>query len=242
MEALRQGVELGADAIEFDVRLTRDGQVVVLHDPDVARTTNGTGAVAELALRDLSRLDAGFRFTTDGGRTFPWRGRGITIPTLEEVLRAFPETPMIIEVKTPAASTECKRLLDRHALEARVVVGSFSAEAIAPFRGTRVAHGASRRDVIRLLARAAFRGSPSTLPYQALFIPPRFHGLPLPVLRFAKMARHAGVPTHVWTVDDPDVARRYWDGGVNAIISNDPSAILAAAGRAPRPPIPASAS
>jgi glycerophosphoryl diester phosphodiesterase len=242
MEAFRQGIQLGADAIEFDIHLTRDGQIVVIHDPDVARTTNGTGLVADTPLRDLSRLDAGYRFTPDRGRTFPWRDRGILIPTLEEVLRAFSETPMIIEIKTPAASIECKRLLERHAMEPRVVVGSFSDEALAPFRGSRVAHGASRRDVARLFVRAALPGAPVRLPYQSLFIPPNFRGLRLPVLRFASMARHAGVTTHVWTVDEPRRARRYWDGGVNAIITNDPSVILAAAGRMPCPPIPATAS
>ena len=91
---------------------------------------------------------------------------------------------------------------------------------------------------MRLLARALLPGAPRRLPYHALSIPPASNGIPLPVLRLARMARAAGVPTHVWTVDDPLCARRYWDGGVCGIITNDPSRILAAAGRARVAPEP----
>lgn len=231
LESLRQGAELGADAIEFDVRLSRDGHAVVIHDPTLERTTSGEGSVAGASLAELRSLDAGFHFTTDGGRTFPWRGRGLTVPALDDVLAAFPATPMIIEIKTAAAAVEARRLLLRHGAALRCIIGSFSDAALAPFRESSFACGAARHDVVRLYLRALAPGGPDRLPYQVLCIPPSFRGLPLPVQRFARMAHRCGVPTHVWTVNDPARARRYWSGAVNAIISNDPAAILATAGR-----------
>jgi glycerophosphoryl diester phosphodiesterase len=232
LESLRRGASLGADALECDVHLTRDGHVVVMHDPTVDRTTNGVGAVAELTLAEVQRLDAGFRFTPDGGRSFPWRGRDVRIPTLDELLAALPAIPLIIEVKAAAAAAATKQLLERSGATARCLVGSFLSGALAPFRGSGIARTASRDDVIRLYLRALLPGGPRHLPFQALCIPPFFNGVPLPVLRFARMVRASGCPTHVWTVDDPACARRYWDGGVNAIITNDPALMLAAAGRA----------
>jgi glycerophosphoryl diester phosphodiesterase len=232
LESFQQGMALGADALEFDVRVTRDGTAVVIHDPTLDRTTNGTGAVSALTLEELQRLDAGYRFTRDGGRTFPFRGCGITIPTLELVLSTFPLVHMIVEIKTRDASAEVLRLLTGTGAAGRCLIGSFDEEAIAPFRGTPVAHSASQREMVRLFARALMPGGPSRLPFQALAIPPSYRGLPLPVMRFARMARRAGATTHVWTVDDPTRARRYWAGAVNGIITNDPGTILASARRA----------
>jgi glycerophosphoryl diester phosphodiesterase len=242
LEGLLQGAALGVDALEFDVRLTRDGHAVVIHDATVDRTTNGEGPVAGLTLEQVQNLDAGFRFTPDGGRSFPWRGRGVTIPALDNVLDAFPSMPIIVEIKASAASLETRRLLERHGATRRCVVGSFSDETVAPFRGSGIAFFAVRGEVVRLYARALVPGGPTHLPYDALCIPPAFRGLPLPILRMARMAHRCGVPTHLWTVDDPARARRYWDGGVNAIISNDPAVILAAAGRSSGPQIPVSVS
>ena len=227
---------MGADALEFDVRLSQDGEVVVMHDPDLGRTTSGTGAVALMTLPELRALDAGYRFTRDGGRTFPWRGRGLTIPMLDEVFESFPGIPLLIEVKTAAASEGTELTIRRHNAVRRVVVGSFEHAALARFRGGDIAHGASRRDVVALYARAALPGGPRRVPYQALCIPPQSGALPLPVLRFARMLRPLGVPVHVWTVDDPAQAMRYWHGGVSGIISNDPAVVLTAAGRAAPPP------
>jgi glycerophosphoryl diester phosphodiesterase len=242
IEALRQGLAAGADALEFDVRLSRDGHAVLMHDPTLDRTTDGCGAVAGLTLAQLHRLDAGFRFTPDNGATFPWRGRGIAIPTLDEVLGAFPSTPIIVEIKTDEASPETLRLLLHHGAARRCLAAAFSDPAMIPFRGSPVAHGATRRDVVRLYARALAPGGPSRLPYQALVIPPAFRVFPLPVLRFARMTRRCGVPTHLWTVDDPARAHDYWQGGVSAIISNDPAAVAAARGAVCSSQIPASVS
>lgn len=232
LEAFERAVALGADALEFDVRLSSDGRAVVIHDPTLERTTNGTGAVGAQALAGLQRLDAGFRFTRDGGRSFPFRGRGITVPAFEVVLSAFPDLPMIVEIKTRDASAEVRRVIERAGAAPRVLVGAFDDAALTPFRGTAIAHSASRRELVRLFGRALRPGGPRHLPYHALAIPPHSHGLPVPVQRFARMARSAGAPTHVWTVDDPAQARRYWAGAVNGIITNDPAAILASAGRA----------
>ncbi len=140
---------------------------------------------------------------------------------------------MIVEIKTAEASAEVKRLIENAGAAARVLVGAFDDAAIAPFRGSAIAHSASRRELVRLFARSLLPpGSPSRLPYQALAIPPRSKGIPIPVMRWARMARFAGATTHVWTVDDGAQARRYLADAVNGIITNDPAAILASAGRA----------
>src|SRR5690348_13143818 len=99
-----RGLELGADAIEFDLRVSRDGEVVIIHDPTVDRTTDGTGAVNSLTLAELKDLDAGARFTLDGGQTFPFRGKGLTIPTFDEMLARYTSVPLLIEVKIPEAA------------------------------------------------------------------------------------------------------------------------------------------
>ena len=239
MESFRQGLALGADGIEFDVRLSADGVPVVIHDPTLDRTTSGTGPVAERTLAELRALDAGYQFTRDGGRTRPWRGKGIGISTLSEVLEAFPATPCIIELKTPTATEALARALEEHGAKHRVVIGSFHDTALAPLRGRGFHLTASRREVLRLYGRAlTFRGAGAP-DYQACSIPPQFRGLPVSVMQFARMLRRRAIPTHVWTVNDPRVARRLWDGGVNAVLSDDPGTMVALLGRPARaiPPV-----
>lgn len=239
MESFRQGLALGADGLEFDVRLSADGVPVVIHDPTLERTTSGTGPVANRTFDELRALDAGYQFTRDGGRTYPYRGQGIRIPGLAEVLGMYQDTPCIIELKTPAATAALARALEEHGAKDRVVIGSFHDEALAPLRGRGVLLTASMREVLRLYARALTLRGAGTPGYRACSIPPRFRGLPVPVLHFARMLRRCGIPTHVWTVNDPSEARRLWDGGVNAILSDDPGTMLALLGRPPRaiPPV-----
>lgn len=103
MESFRLGAEAGADAIELDVHLTKDGHLTVIHDETVDRTTDGSGAVADFTLKDLRKLDAGARFAAADGST-PFAGKGLTIPTLEEVLDWLPDTVgLVVEIKARAA-------------------------------------------------------------------------------------------------------------------------------------------
>jgi glycerophosphoryl diester phosphodiesterase len=104
MASFARGVEMGADAIELDVHLTADGQLAVIHDETVDRTTDGTGAVADLTMDQLRALDAGFRFA-DADGAFPHRGAGMAIPTLPEVLAWLPAgVGLVVEIKARAAA------------------------------------------------------------------------------------------------------------------------------------------
>ena len=220
---------LGADAVELDVRLSRDGEVVVMHDPTVTRTTDGAGRVDELDASALARLDAGARFTIDGGRTFPFRGRGIGVPRLADLIPALGAMPLIIEVKVAAALAPTVALLERLGALERAIVAASSHDAVAPARGGRLRTGASTRDATMLLL-APVR--PRRLPYEVLCVPERHHGIPLPMRRLVARARGAGAMTHVWTVNDPARAERLWALGVAGIITDLPDVMVAARSRA----------
>src|SRR5918911_3904757 len=99
IEAFRLAVEAGAGGLELDVHMTRDGHIVVIHDATVDRTTNGFGAVSEMTFHELRRFDAGHDFSPDGGPTRPYRGRGVQVPTLGEVLEEFPGVAVNIDLK-----------------------------------------------------------------------------------------------------------------------------------------------
>ena len=227
--SLLEAVALGVDAVEFDLRLTRDGSLVVMHDATLERTTDGTGPVAARTLAELRVLDAGARFTRDGGRTHPWRGRGVRVPTFDEVVEALPsDLPMIIEVKTPAATTFVRQAIERHNLASRIIVAGFDAEAIRPLRGAGFALGATTGEVASLLLPSRRGRKLGVQAYQALCIPPSWNGVPVPILRMARALRGTGTVIHVWTINDPADALHLWRGGVQGIISDDPALMLAA--------------
>ena len=221
-----RALDAGADALELDVHLSADGIAVVHHDATLERTTDGRGPIGAHTLSQLRALDAGARFTSDGGVTFPFRGRGVRIPTLEEVLAAFAAVPLIIELKTATASEAARRTLLRQGATSRCVVASFDPRALDPFRNSDFALGATQPEVARLLRVALRGGALSAAPTYALAsVPRRWGGFPLPVVRFARLLRSWGRPVHVWTVDDPREGMALWEAGVQGIISNDPAAM-----------------
>jgi glycerophosphoryl diester phosphodiesterase len=229
LESLREAVAAGADAVEFDLRVSRDGVLVVIHDETVDRTTSGTGAVAAMTVAELKRLDAGARFTRDGGQTFPWQDRGVNLPTFDEVIEALPRTlPCMIELKTPAATELVRAAIRRHAIAHRVIVAGFDPAATRPLRGAGFALGASRPDVVRLLLRAllGLRAGPQR--YQTVFLPLRWRGIPLPIPALLRALRGSGIVCQVWTVNEPAQALALWRMGVQGIVSDDPGPLVAA--------------
>lgn len=228
LPAFLEAVALGVDALEFDLHVARCGTLVVMHDANLGRTTDGSGEVASHSAAELARLDAGAKFTRDGGQGFPWRGRGATVPSFDQVIEALPRTlPLIIELKTPAAAGPLREAVRRHGTADRIIVAGSDPAATRPLRGGGFALGASAPDVVALLWPALLRrrARPAV---RALCIPPRWHGLPVPITALARTLRGSGTVMHIWTVNEPAQALHLWRAGVQGIISDDPARMLAA--------------
>jgi glycerophosphoryl diester phosphodiesterase len=219
IESLSQAVDLGADALEFDVRVTRDGIPVIMHDVDLDRTTSGHGRVAAYDFTDIRTLDAGARSPLSGGRRH-------AIPSLEEVLDRFPDIPCVIEVKEMGAAVATEQLVRRFRAEGRVLIGSAEDDVMEHFYRSGLRTCASRRDASLLIPLAMAGVTPPKPRYDVLSVTPSYHGFPLPVLRMSAAVRKAGVATQVWTVNDPSKASALWAGGIAGIVTDDPSALL----------------
>ncbi|HZI18705.1 MAG TPA: glycerophosphodiester phosphodiesterase [Pyrinomonadaceae bacterium] len=239
LAAFEHALALGSDIIELDVRATADGELVVMHDATVARTTDGAGAVSALTLAEIKRLDAGYRFTADGGRSFPFRGRGVAVPTLEEVLTSFPEARMVIEPKDEAggaAAKLCEALRGRGA-GGRVIVGSFRESNLEEFRRAcpEVATSASTTEALRFLAAQKAGVAESLSPrVQALQVPVYFGGMRVLTRDFVERARGLNLKVHAWTVNDPEEMRRLVEAGVDGIMTDYPDRLLELTERRPQ--------
>ena len=232
LEAFQYSARMGVDVLELDVHATSDGRLVVLHDSSVDRTTDGTGKVREMTLEQLKKLDAGYKFTPDGGKTFPFRGRGVTVPTLEEILAALPAMTFNIEPKqqTPSITKPlCGILRDRNAT-GKTIVGSFRQEVLDEFRAecTEVATSASPSEVSKFLAMYKTGLAASyTPPMQALQVPENVGYLNVVSKDFVEAAHKLNLKVHVWTINQPDDMRRLLEMGVDGIMTDYPDRLLA---------------
>lgn len=230
LPSFREAVERWAvDMIELDVRATADGACVVIHDATVERTTDGAGAVAGMTLPELRELDAAYRFP-DGSGAHPYRGRGITIPTLDEVLTAFPEMRFTVEIKVGTAQEPLAAVIRNHDAADRVIVAGMNHRDQARFSDYDGATSAPTRTVrtFVLLHRlrlawlwprtAAVFQVPERHPWDA----PEGEGHRIVTPRFVRDAARRGVPVHVWTVNDPAAMRRLLDWGVDGLITDRP--------------------
>ena len=225
LPAFQLAAEQGADAFELDVRLTAEGVPVVLHDATLDRTTDRGGPLGAVTVADLAGVDAGARFTLDGGRSYPFRGGGVRVPTLAEVLRGFPQMPVMVEVKEPAAQEAVRRTILEAGAEERCVLASELQAALQLFRQPPFATAASGPEIGSLYRAVLLRRPPAVVPYRTLSVPQRHRGLRVPTRSFLAAARRLGCPVHVWTVNDPTVAQRLWGAGVCGIVTNFPGRI-----------------
>ncbi|MDH4348563.1 MAG: glycerophosphodiester phosphodiesterase family protein [Gemmatimonadota bacterium] len=215
----RAGLEAGAEAVELDVHLTSDGVAVVIHDPTLERTTDRRGRIAEMTAEAIQQADAGFRFGSGG--EYPWRGRGVRVPTLMEVVAAVPDAPLLIELKTPTVGPEVARVLSVSGAADRAVVAAEDHRGLGHFDHPPFHRGASRRDI----ARSFFRfGRPATA-CACFAVPLEHYGMMVPSRRFNRLAASRGSTVHVWTVDDEADANRVWNAGAQGIVTNRPDLV-----------------
>jgi glycerophosphoryl diester phosphodiesterase len=221
MVAFRRAVEWwGADMLELDVRLTRDGHVVVIHDETLDRTTDGEGPVAARTLDEIRDLDAGYRFEgPDGGLSF--RGTGVVVPTFEEVLAAFPDTRINVESKESRAAAPLVEVIRRHRAEHRVLVAAEVEGSRKGARGYVGPWGASRYQVLWFWALHRLPGSGPYLPRADVFqVPELWKGMRIVSQAFVRAAHRRNIPVQVWTVDDAESMKRLLAWGVDGIQSD----------------------
>jgi glycerophosphoryl diester phosphodiesterase len=217
---------LGADILELDVHATRDGEIVVLHDPTVERTTDGTGTVRELMLYELQQLDAGYHFTRDG-RDFPYRGQRVRIPTLETVLKNFPLTPCNIEVKQadPPIVAAVVELIERLEAQHRVLLAAEHDDIMHTVRShtETIATSFSAAEVADFISRLHSGTLDNYTPDgHALQIPPRFGEIDLVTADSVAAAHRLGLEIHVWTINHRDEMDQLLGLGVDGIMSDLP--------------------
>lgn len=232
-------VEQAADILEMDVHLTRDGYVVVAHDPTVDRVTDGHGAIADMTLAQLQALDAGYRFTADGGTTYPFRGTGVQVPTLAQVLARYPQMPLNIEIKahSEVLVRKTRALLEEHGRlgDKSVVLAAFDHGLIEIIRriAPEVETCFSVKEIRQFLVRTWLNVPRFRSIGRAFQVPVRRSLLRIVTARFVRVAQAAGFEVHPWTIDDEAEMHRLLDLGVDGLFTNHPALarqVLAARG------------
>lgn len=224
--AIRHGVEVGAEAIEIDLHGTADGEIVVIHDPTLDRTTDGSGPVERRTLAELREYDAGHRFTPDEGRTFPFRGGGVRIPTLGEALEATGELPVVLEVKSAAAGRLLADWLPGRPERDRIIVGGFEAENVGPAAEAARWRCAYQTDLLGFVLWGKVgisRALPTDL--SAAMVPVRRGIVRIVTRGFVRRMHEQGKGVFVWTVNRPEEMRRLLDLGVDGLISDYPAVL-----------------
>lgn len=227
LEAMRTGIEAGAHLIEFDLRATRDLGLVAMHDETVDRTTDGTGAVSDLTLAEILALDAGYRFSADGGRTFPFRDAGIRVPTLEEILAAFPGQRLLIDLKETDREivAQVAEVIADHWAAHEVLLTSFHDETNRAWRELmpEAPRGTGEDATLLFYIFHRSRLMPFYRPHADALQVPEFSGR-IRVLTpgFVRDAHAKNMRVYVWTIDEPAEMRRFLAMGVDGIITGYP--------------------
>lgn len=230
LPAFEHSAGTGCDAIEFDLRLTRDGVLVTLHDATIERTSDGTGRVIDFTLEELKKLNFGARFKDPSGQN-PYQKTPAQLATLEELFKRFPALPMVIELKDRGADGEkaaaaLADLIRRYRMEPRVMVASFDDPTLASFRRsssnavlTSSAVGETRNLVILTRLFLDPMASPAS---QGLQIPVQKYGYHLDFPRLIQAVHQRNMAVHYWTINDPAEMERLIRLGADGLITDRP--------------------
>jgi glycerophosphoryl diester phosphodiesterase len=203
LRSIERAVEIGVDAVEIDVRLSKDRELVVIHDSTVDRTTNGSGPVSGYSLDDLKKLDAG------GGQT---------IPTLQEVMELIGrKVKLVIELKEEETERMVVELIKRNNLDDNVYVISFWHELV---KTVKVIESCIKTGVLLVGCPVdtcvAIQASADALVMKYNFVN----------RHFVEMVHKDGLKVFVWNIDDRYLLKPYVDMGVDGIGSNDPRVLV----------------
>jgi len=232
--AFGKAVEIGSDVLEMDAHITKDSQIVLMHDEEVDRTTNATGLIEDMTLDELKKLDAAYQWSNDDNKSFLYRGQGIQVPTLDEIFQKFPQMRYVIEIKltqNPIDKPLCD-LIRQYNMQDKVLVASFHDVAMKNFRVTcpEVATSASRTEVRNyiLLGKAFLWGFivPDYQTIQPPYDPEESLGITIMTERFIRESHAKNIRVEPWTVNDPALMKQYIEWGVDGIITDRPDLMI----------------
>jgi glycerophosphoryl diester phosphodiesterase len=224
--AMRKSISIGVDGLEMDARLSRDNIPVIIHDATVDRTTNGHGEVASMTVRELKELDAGFWYKKNNH--YPYRGKGITIPTLEEVLTSFPQTRINIELKNHSLNLpqQIQKILDDLRYKGSLLLASSSQKQLTYIRkhsSKNTMTAASIPESIKWLITGADRNFDAVeLPHRWKAVESRFISLLI-----SRRAQDSETECIIWTVNTRNDIIFWMKSGVDGIITDRPTLALA---------------
>ena len=221
-------IGLGFRYIETDLHVTRDGQLVCFHDATLSRTTDGAGRVKDLTLAELRSLDPGYWFSRDGGKTFPFRGKGCVVPTFEEALRLHPDVMLNVEMKQrqPPMEEQLWQEIERLGVQDRVLVAAAHDPLVHRFRTLRrerlPTSPGSRGVIAFLLGVRSGLGRFASYPFDALQVPPSYAGVTVVDRAFVEAAHAHSIHVHCWTIDRREEMNRLLDLGVDGVMTDEP--------------------
>jgi len=229
MPAFRAAVEAGADYIELDVHCTRDGEVVVVHDDRLSRIASDDRLVAEVTMAELEAIDAAFNFARDGAR-WPFRGQGIRVPRLAEVLQSWSELRFVVEFKPsdPAIADAALEVVRRTRMDRRVL---FASEHLLPIARARalapqIPTNLTAAEILAFIQALSSGASPYAATGNALQIPPAHSGVKLATPEVVAAAHRNGLEVHVWTINEQAEMEEMLSLGVDGIITDYPTRLL----------------
>jgi glycerophosphoryl diester phosphodiesterase len=232
LTSFQRAFEDGAAFIELDVRGTKDGEIVIIHDATLDRTTNGRGQVKRWKLKELKELDAGYRYTNDHGANYPYRGRKIGIPTLEELFVAFPGAKTIVEIKQthPPIVPKVIETICRKGKNDQVLLATENDSIMREIRrelrenSLAIATGFSQGEVAAFLhSLARGKSGPFVPSGQAFQLPCEYGGITLVSSETLNAAHDLGLEVFVWTINEIKEMDRLLRLGTDGIITDHPA-------------------
>lgn len=236
MEAFRQARKAGVNVLEMDIHATRDGTLIVMHDREVDRTTNGSGLITDLTLGELQKLDAGYWWTDDDGASFPYRDMGITVPTFQSVLETFPDMRLIVELKQtdPSIVDRFVSVVRESGNPEQILVASFQGSTIREVQTAYPLIGSATTPIdvfVFFLLNTLRLSGAYHASAQAFEIPPKMGQIDIVTARFIRNAHEHNMAVHVWTINEVTEMQRLIDMGVDGIMTDFPDRLLSLIGR-----------
>lgn len=228
--AFRAAAESGADYIELDVHCTRDGEVVVVHDERLSRIASDDRLISEMTFAELGAVDAAFNFSPTGNGT-PFRGRGIRLPKLSEVLGSWPTMRFVIEFKPndAAIADATLEVVRQTRMERRVLFASEHLTPIARVRAIapQIPTNLPAAEIVSFVQSVSTGAFSYTVTGDALQIPPEHQGIRLATRETVAAAHRNGLEVHLWTINEQAEMEQMLSLGVDGIITDYPGRLLA---------------